>query len=155
VICGRKCWTSIKATAEALARAPKLLSALSCVWLGKLLTPKSALAVLANADRLVQLESLARTVAMDNPARMETREAQAKMPARKRNCCLFHLNASAWRNPVPLDPLAPREAMAHPEMLVVQEEMDNPDRKDLPALLELLVPMATMVLLAHLERLAN
>jgi len=94
-------------------------------------------------------------VAMDNPARTETREAQARMPERKRNCCLFHLNASAWRNPVQLDPLARREAMAHPEMPAAQEEMVNPDHKDLQALLDHLVPTATLVLLVHLERLAN
>lgn len=106
-------------------------------------------------DRPDQLARLARMVAMDNPARTETREAQAKMPERKRNCCLFHLNASAWRNPVQLDPLARREAMAHPEMLAAQEETVNPDHKDPQAHLDHLVPTVTLVLLVHLERLAN
>jgi len=154
VICGRRCWTSIRA-AEARGTAPRRLSALSCVWQGKLLIPKSAHAVLANVDRPDQVASLARMVAMEHPARTETREARAKTPERKRKFCLSHLNASARRNPVHLDPLARREAMAHPEMPAAQEEMVNPDHKDLQAHLVHLVPTATLVLLVLLERLAN
>lgn len=140
---------------EAPARDPRRLSALSCVWPGKLLTPKSAHAVPANVDHLVQLVSPAKTEVMAPTAKTEIREAQAKMPERKKNCCPFHLNASAWRNPAQLDPLAPRAPMDHPEMVAAQEEMVNPDHKDPLAHPDHLAPMATLVLLVLLERLAN
>jgi hypothetical protein len=40
--------------------------------------------------------------------------------------------------------------MDHPEMLVAQEEMDNPDHKDHLVPLAHLVPTATLALLVHL-----
>jgi hypothetical protein len=72
------------------------------VWPGKPLTPKSDLAVLANVDRPVKPASLAKMVAMDKTAMMARKEAQAKMPINKKNCCQFHLNANAWPNLVHL-----------------------------------------------------
>lgn len=150
VICGKRCWTSIKAATEAAqAKVPKHLSALSCVWPGKLLTPKSAHAVLANADHQVQLASQAKTAATEPMVKMVTKEAQAKMPPRKKNCCRSHLNASAWPNPVHLVQLVQKEPMVHPEMLVAQEEMVNPDplvHLVPPAQLVDLVLLALMVL---------
>lgn len=65
---------------------------------------------------------------MDNPAEMERREAQARMPARRRNCCQFHHSANAKPSPVQLAPLDHEVPMAH---------------------LEILAALAVMVLLAH------
>jgi len=109
----------------ARAKVPKLHSALLCVWPGKLLTPKSDHAVLANVDHQVRLVSLAKMVVMVPMAKMVTKEVRAKMPPKKRNCCRFHPNANAWPNPVHLVQLVPKVPMVHPEMQVVQEEMVN------------------------------
>lgn len=97
-------------------------------------TPKSALAALANADHPDQLVSPARMVATDNPAETERREAQARMPARRRNCCQFHHSANAKPSPAQLAPLDQREPMAH---------------------LEIMAALAVMVLLAHKDPLAH
>lgn len=149
VICGKKCWTSIKATEEARAKAPRPPSALSCVRLVKP-SPKSALAAPANVDHQAQLVSPAGMLTMDNQAVMAKREAQAKMPAGTKNCCRSHLNANAQRNPAQLAPLAHAALTDHQAMLAAQAEMVNQDPKDHPALLAHPAPTATLALLAHL-----
>lgn len=131
--------------AQAPAKAPKLPSALSCVRLGKLPTPKSVLAVPANVVHLAQLVSQARMVTTDNQARMERREAQAGMPTRKITCCQFHLNANAWPSQVQLVQLVQREPMVHPEMQVALVPMVNPAQPDHLVQLAHLVPTETLV----------
>jgi hypothetical protein len=126
-------------------KAQKLPSAPSCVRLGKP-TPKSVLAALANADHQVQEVNLARMLVTDNPARMADLVPQAQMPKKKTHCCQFHLNATAWRNPVQVAPLAPRALMDHPEIMDAQEGMVNLDHKDHLAHLAQLVPTATLAL---------
>jgi len=154
-ICGKKCWTSIKATVVARAKAPKLLSALSCVWPGKLLTPKSAHAVLANADRQARLVSQAKMVVMAPTAKMVIKEDRAKMPPKKRNCCQFHLNATAPPNPVHLVQLVPKAPMVHPEMQVVQAVMVKEVPKVHPVHQALLAPLVMLALTVQKEKMVN
>lgn len=113
-------------------------------------TPKSALAAPANVVHLVQLVNPARMVLMVNPAKTEIREAQARMLARTRNCCQSHHNANAKLSPAQLVQSDQREPMDHPEMLAALVPMDSPAHKAHLAHLDLLVPTATLVLLAHL-----
>jgi hypothetical protein len=125
------------------------------VWPGKLLTPKSAHAVLANADHQVLAANPAKTALMVPMAKMVRKEAQAKMPAKKRNCCRFHPNANAKLNPVQLVQLVPREPMVPPEMQVAQAVMVNPDPKVHPVLLAQLVPLAMLALMVQREKMVN
>jgi len=122
------------------------------VWPGKLLTPKSAPVVLANADHQVRLASPAKMAATAATAKMVTKEAQAKMRPKKKNCCPSHLNANAWPNPARPDPWALREATDHQEMRDVQAEMVNQVHKDHPVHLALLALQVKLALLVQREK---
>jgi len=153
VICGKKCWTSIKEAMEvARAKVPKHHSALLCVWPGKLLTPKSAHAVLANADHQVQPVNQAKMAVTEPTAMTAKKEARAKMPPKKKNYCQFHLNANAWPNPVHPAQLVPKALMVHQEMQVVQAVMVNQVLKVHPVLLARLAVLAKMALLVRKEK---
>jgi hypothetical protein len=125
------------------------------VWPGKLLTPKSAHAVLANVDHQVQAANPVMTAPMVRMVKMAIKEDQAKMPPKKKNYCQFHLNANAKLNPVHRVQLVPKELMAHLVMQAVQAVMVNPDHKDHPAHLVQLVPLALLVLLVQKEKMVN
>jgi len=156
VICGKKCWTSTKEAMEvARAKVPKHHSALLCVWPGKLLTPKSAHAVLANADRRVRPENQAKMAAMEPTAKTVIKEARAKMPPKKKNYCRFHLNANAWPNPVHLVQLVPKAPMVHQEMPVVRAVMVNPARKAHLVHLVQLAALAKTALQVPKEKMVN
>jgi len=136
----------------ARAKVPKHLSALLCVWPGKHLTPKSAHAVLANVDHQVQVVNPAKMVVMAPMVKMVIKEAQAKTPAKKKNCCRFHLNANAEPNPVQLVQLVPKEPMVPPEMQVVQAEMVNLDPKVHLVPLVQRVPQEMLALMVQREK---
>jgi len=153
VICGKKCWTSTKEAMEAArAKVPKHHSALLCVWPGKPLTPKSAHAVLANADHQVRPENQAKMAATEPMVTTVKKEARAKMLPKKKNYCRFHLNANAWPNPVRPVQLVPKAPMVHPEMQVVQAVMVNQDHKVHPVVLAQLAVLVKMVLLVRKEK---
>jgi len=157
VTCGRKCWTFIKAAALLADRAKvrKHRSALSCVWPDRHLTANLALAVLANVDHPVRLESQERTATPARTEALEKREALAKMLERKRNCCQFHLSANAWRNQAQLDPADRREPTDHQEKEANQAAMDCQARKARPDHPAHLAPMETLAALVPRETTAN
>jgi len=135
---------------------PKRLSPRSCVWLGKdRLTLKLANAARANAAHLAQPANQAETAKMETMAKMETRALQAKMLAKKKNCCQFRHNATAWRNQVQLDRLAPRATTEHLETTANQVAMDNLARKDHPARLDQTAVMDNPAQVARPAKLAN
>jgi hypothetical protein len=92
---------------------------------------------------------------MVNPAKMETREAQAQTPPRKTRSCQHHHNATAWPNPAQLVQLAPRAPMDHQAITAVQAEMVNPDLKAHLVHLAQLAATATTALLVHLALLVT
>lgn len=107
------------------------------MWLGKeRRTLKLANVARANADQLAQPENQAKTAKMETMAKMETKAAQAKMPAKKKNCCQSRHNANAWRNQVQLDPLVPKATTDHLEKMANPVVMDNLAHKDHPAHLD-------------------
>jgi hypothetical protein len=139
----------------ARAKVPKHHSALLCVWPGKLLTPKSAHAVLANVDRQVQLENQEKMAVMEPTAKTVIKEARAKMLPKKKNYYRSHLNANVWPNPDHLVQLVPKAPTAHPEMQVVQAEMVNPVHKVHLVHLVQLAVLAKTALLVQREKMVT
>jgi len=107
------------------AKVRRRPSAHSCVWLGKLPTPKPANVVLANVVNPDQLVSPARMPRTATPARTEAKEKTAKTPARKKNCCQFHHSANALLTEDQPVPLAPKAPMDHQATKENPAEMDN------------------------------
>lgn len=119
------------------------------MWLGKPAVPTRKLlrAVLANAVRPVHQENQVRTDAMDNRAGTATRARLEKMQPKKRNCCPFHLSASAWPSLVQPDPSVRKDQMDHLANLVAMEAMAHLAHKDH---LDHLVHLVLMVTTARL-----
>jgi membrane-associated HD superfamily phosphohydrolase len=106
-------------------------------------------------DHQAQEVNQAKMAATEPTAKMVKKEAQAKMPAKKKNCCQFHPNANVEPNLVHLAQLVQKEPMVHPEMLVAQEEMVNPDPKVHLVPLAQLAPLVMLALMVLKEKMVN
>jgi len=122
---------------------------------GKHLTPKSALAALANADRPDRPANPAGTAATDNRAKTATKEDPERMPAKKKNYCPSRPNANAWPNPDRPVQLVPKAPTVHQAMRVVQAATVNPDHKARPVHLALLALLVKTALQDRKEKTAN
>jgi hypothetical protein len=85
-------------------------------------------------------------------AKMATKEDQAKMLAKKRNCCRFHLNATVLPNPVHRVQWVRKVPMVHPEMQVVQAEMVKAVPKVHPVHPAQLAPLVMLALMVRKEK---
>lgn len=124
------------------------------MWQNAKLTLKSPRAVPASVDHLERQASPEPTVATAIQAGTEIREDRAKMLPRKKNCCQFHLSASAWLSLDHQDPRDPRDRTDRPENLDAPEATARTDLKDHLDRLAQLAAMDKTARQVHVEKMA-